>query len=463
MCCKRLIFSLLLVVSVNSFAQELSYKQIESTSFSLYENQQWEKLIKLGEKAIDEDLDFYYLNVRLGIAWFNIGDYYQAEKFFNKSLKQDESSQIVNEYLYIIKTILNRPLSADINYNRLADSIKTRLNKSNAFSNSYVYVEAGVKISSNNNIEANEPLARIFLEFKIARRFNLRLSTSYIGQQNAPWGSYDQYEIGLFPSFSLAPNIDLNLGWRYINVRKDFNVDITQNSNDTVNTETILGPAIIITDSTESFSNSSEFLTQVNTFYAGIAIHENRFTFLAKGLIYIQNIDVSSNQTYETTTDKTWVLTDNDSIIFNDTFESKISPIVNSNTTTYFYQGMIGASYTLPIYKNGIVIGIDAYIPFNDNFSNTIWIPSLKARIFRSLWFYGEWLQKKRVPLLYQNGNTFLNQSYQLNHRLTLGLSLILNERFQFYLTYLNENKHYFDNNIDNSFNAAIFGINLIF
>lgn len=463
MCCKRLTFVLFFLVSGHVMAQQLTYKLVDSTSFALYENEDWDKLIAFGNAAINQDFDFYYLNLRMGIAYFNTGDFYKSEKFFNKSIQQNKTSQIANEYLYIINSYLNRLLSADINYNRLADSVKIRLNKQRLYPKSYAYAEGGVKISSNKNIETNEPLARLFLELKIIRRFNLRLSTSYIGQQNAPWGSYEQPEIGLMPSFSLSKNINLDLGWRYINVRKDFKVSITQNFIDTSNIETEIGPAIIITDSTESFNNSSDFKTQINTLYAGITLFKNRFGFSVKGLIYIQNIGIKSHQIYETTVDKTWILTENDSIIFDDTFGGSVSPIVNSNTTTYYYQAMFGATYTLPVLKNGLIIGLDVFIPLNEELSNTIWIPKLQMRIFKTLWFYGEWLQKKRVPLLYQDGNTFLNQSYQLNHRLTLGLNFNLNKTVQLYLTYLNEDKHYFDNNIDNSFNAVIFGINLKF
>jgi tetratricopeptide (TPR) repeat protein len=444
-------------------AQQLSYKLVDSTSFALYENKEWDQLIVFGNEAINQDFDFYYLNLRMGIAWFNQGYYYKAEKYFNKALKQDKTSPVANEYLYIIKSVINRQISADINFNRLPDSVKFRLSKLKHYYNPELYVEGGMKISSNKNIEANEPLARLIIEQKIIRRFNLQISASYIGQQNAPWGFYNQFEIGLMPSFSLTKNINLNLGWRYINVQKDFKVNITQNFIDTAATETILGPAIIITDSTENYSNTSDFMTQINTFYAGLTIYQNRFSFSVSGLFYIQNIDVTSQQIFDTSVDKTWILTDNDSIIFDDTFSGSISPTVNSNTTSYFYQAMVGATYTLPVLKNGLIIGLDAFVPLNEELSNTIWIPSLKIRIFKTLWFYGEWLQKKRVPLLYQNGNIFLNQSYQLNHRITLGLTYEFNNKFQLYFTYLNEDKYYFADNIKNTFNAAIFGINFKF
>jgi hypothetical protein len=399
----------------------------------------------------------------MGIALFNTSDYYNAEKYFKKALKQDQSSPVANEYLYIIKSVFNRQISADINFNRLPDSVKFRVSNEKPYYIPDLYVEGGIKISSNKNIEANEPLARLILEQKIIRRFNLQISASYIGQQNAPWGYYNQFEIGLMPSFSLSNNINLNLGWRYINVQKDFKVDISQNFIDTADVETVLGPAIIITDSTENYSNSSDFLTQINAFYTGLTIYKNRFSFFVSGLLYIQNIDVNSQQIYSTTVDKTWILTDNDSIIFDDTFSGRISPTVNSNTPSYYYQAMFGATYTLPILKNGLIIGLDVFVPLNDELSNTILIPNLKIRIFKTLWFYGEWLQKNRVPLLYQNGNIFLNQSYQLNHRITLGLTYEINKKYQLYFTYLNEDKYYFADDIENKFNAVIIGINFKF
>lgn len=459
--CKKLILMLFLFIPSPVFSQDLTYKKVESISFSLYEKQEWDSLISFAENAYNQGYDYYYLNLRTAIAWFNNNNFYKAEHYFKQALKLDKSSAVANEYLYIIKLILNRPLSADINYKRLPDTVKVRLDKKDPYFVSYVYTEAGVKISSDKSIEANEPLVRLFVGQKLIQRLSLNVSTSYIGQQNAPWGSYNQWEIGLMPSYALGEKINLDLGWRYIHVNRDISLALSENFIDTAEVQTVIGPAIIITDSTEAFDTKSNVLTQVNSFFAGVTFHQNRFTFLARALAYIQQVNLNSIQNFETTYSKTWILTGNDSTIFNDTFGGKVSPTISSNTTSYYYQAMFGGSYTLPFYYNGIIIGFEAYLPISDNFSNAVWIPSLRARIYKSLWFYGEWLQKKQIPLLYQDGNTFLNQSYQLNHRITLGLNIDLNKRFQFYLTYLNESKHYFANNLDNNFNAAIFGINL--
>jgi len=443
------------------FAQNLNYKIVDSTSYALYTQQQWVKLIKYGELANSNGIDYYYLNLRLGIAWFNAGDYYKAQKYFDRALKQNQNEQTANEYLYLIKTLINRLLSADINYNSLIESTRNQLDSRSPYFIPSIYFEAGIKFSKDKNIENNEPLFRFLLDQKITRRFNLGVSASYIGQHNAVWGTYNQLEFGLIPTIAIGSNSILNLGWRYMNSninRDGVNESVFRESTPIQNE---IGNTLLIVDSTVTDKDNSNNIRNVNAFFAGIEQYYGRFSFFGQGLIYIQNNDLNTDKTISTIVDKRIVI--GNSVISRETANEIVIVKEKSNFINYYYQIMIGTTYTFPVFNEGIKIGLSTYIPLNDSFSKSVWIPTLSLRLSERLWFYGEWLQKKDIPLLYQNGNIYLNQTYELNHRITLGLNYRKSDKTQWYFTYLNEDKYYFSDETNNRFNSFIIGVNLNF
>ena len=55
---KGIIFILFLVISGSTLAQNLTYKEVDSTSYALYNQRQWVKLIEYGEMAIKNGFDY---------------------------------------------------------------------------------------------------------------------------------------------------------------------------------------------------------------------------------------------------------------------------------------------------------------------------------------------------------------------------------------------------------------------
>lgn len=458
---KGIIFILLLAISGGTFAQNSTYKEVDSTSYALYTQQQWVKLIEFGEMAVKNGIDYYYLNLRLGIAWYNAEDYYKAQKYFEKAHKQNQAEQTSEEYLYLIKMLTNRPLSAGKNIAVFDEAAQNNLESIMPYYNTSIYIEGGIKISRYKNLENSEPLFRLIFDQKITKRFNLGISAAYIGQHNANWGYYDQFEIGLLPSFVIGSNTNLNVGWRYMYNENKSDVTSVEKFRQTKDTIFNNGQATYIIDSIITTIDNSKVITNVNAFFAGVEQYYCRFTFNAQGLIFIQNIDSDNEKTTNTTVEKSIVR--NHFVLSREVVNEQIKTSGISNFTNYYYQLMLGVSYVFPSLNDGLKIGLSAYIPLNDSFSKSVWIPTISIRLSEKLWFYGEWLQKKDIPLLYQNGNIYLNQSYELKRRITLGLNLRKSDKFQWYFTYLNEDKFYLSDGTSNLFNSFIIGINIKF
>ena len=78
---------------------KLSLSQVDAKTYELFIQNDWEGLIREGTNAIDQGIDYYYLRVRLGIAYFKQGNYHQAAKYFEGALDVNKE-EYVQEYLY---------------------------------------------------------------------------------------------------------------------------------------------------------------------------------------------------------------------------------------------------------------------------------------------------------------------------------------------------------------------------
>ncbi|NQU35776.1 MAG: tetratricopeptide repeat protein [Bacteroidetes bacterium] len=100
------IFSLLLIVNIswnsnNLAAQEkLNFSQIDKLTYEYYSQKKWDELINLGKQSLKNDIDFYYLQYRMGIAYYSQKNYRKAIPYFEKVVDKSPKDAIAKEYLY---------------------------------------------------------------------------------------------------------------------------------------------------------------------------------------------------------------------------------------------------------------------------------------------------------------------------------------------------------------------------
>jgi tetratricopeptide (TPR) repeat protein len=102
-------------LSIPSFAQDqpLNYRTVEESTYNFYQYKEWEKLIERGNKALEQDIDYFYLRLRLGIAYFNKGNYFLASTHLEKAFKFNSTNQTALEYLYLAYQYTNRATDAN--------------------------------------------------------------------------------------------------------------------------------------------------------------------------------------------------------------------------------------------------------------------------------------------------------------------------------------------------------------
>ena len=90
-----------LLVSMKSYsANTKTYSYYDSLTYDLYTHQQWKKLTVAGKEALNEGYDYYYLRVRVGVAYYQLKNYRQSVTQFRKALQFNSTDAFATENLY---------------------------------------------------------------------------------------------------------------------------------------------------------------------------------------------------------------------------------------------------------------------------------------------------------------------------------------------------------------------------
>ncbi len=91
---------LLLFLFAVSAQKKLNYIEADKKSYELYQQQKWGELIDFSAEVRKQGMDFFYLQTRTGIAYYNLKKYRKASEWFLKAWENDQSFELLQEYLY---------------------------------------------------------------------------------------------------------------------------------------------------------------------------------------------------------------------------------------------------------------------------------------------------------------------------------------------------------------------------
>ena len=100
---RQIITSILIILlfSQTIFSQEKITKyELDRKTYQLYLSGNWAEILNQGKKGLSQNIDFYYLRMRMGIAAYNLKDYRKAIKHFEKVIAEQPENQFIQEYLY---------------------------------------------------------------------------------------------------------------------------------------------------------------------------------------------------------------------------------------------------------------------------------------------------------------------------------------------------------------------------
>ncbi len=100
---KILILMFILYTTVSQInSQNKSITKVDINTYELYKNSDWEGLIKEGKSALKVGVDYFYLRMRIGYAYFMQGKYRQAILHYKKAILLNPKD--VNAQYFLIKS-----------------------------------------------------------------------------------------------------------------------------------------------------------------------------------------------------------------------------------------------------------------------------------------------------------------------------------------------------------------------
>ena len=76
--CGILIIYLMLALTFVQAQEGITYRQADSATYASYLAGDWQALINSGKQALDEDIDYFYLRLRMAIAYYYKGEHDKA-------------------------------------------------------------------------------------------------------------------------------------------------------------------------------------------------------------------------------------------------------------------------------------------------------------------------------------------------------------------------------------------------
>lgn len=181
-------------------------KMVEDSTYRFYLDGDWRSVISYGEVALKEDIDYYYLRMRMGIAFFELGRYRQAIPHFEKANEMNQLEEASKEYLYWCYIYSERFEDAG----RLSKTFSAETAKSTGTdklkSLAFVLLESGIKTTDKSNLF--DPLGYVQggTGHMIKKQIYFFHSATFL-TQNTYWGSYKQIE------YYAKLNMPLAKGW----------------------------------------------------------------------------------------------------------------------------------------------------------------------------------------------------------------------------------------------------------
>lgn len=119
---------LLLFLNLAIDAQDqVDFNTIDTETYRLFQEQKWDSVTAMGKEALKQDIDYYYLRMRIGIALYNQKNYRKASTHFTKALTKNQGDAVALEYLYFSRLLSGKTQQANLVRKQFKGSLAIRL------------------------------------------------------------------------------------------------------------------------------------------------------------------------------------------------------------------------------------------------------------------------------------------------------------------------------------------------
>lgn len=141
---------ILVVLAAKGIAQDsLTTMNVEQKSYQLYLDKNWSELITFGNKAVHEGYDYFYLQLRIGIAYYEKKNYNLAEGHFRKALSFNSEDELTQEYLYYCYLYVGRYEEARLLSKGFSSIPAEKIGTNKQSRIGFILLEGGTKITDS--------------------------------------------------------------------------------------------------------------------------------------------------------------------------------------------------------------------------------------------------------------------------------------------------------------------------
>ncbi len=133
-----------------SNAQNVTADQVDALTYDAYLKSDFNTIKEIGTKALHDNIDFYLLRYRLGIAYYNSHNYEMAATHFEKAYATDATDMALAEYLYYAYLFSNQKASALVLAQKLPQELQDKMGYKTSIFES-ISLEAGMLNTNNYN------------------------------------------------------------------------------------------------------------------------------------------------------------------------------------------------------------------------------------------------------------------------------------------------------------------------
>ncbi|MCX6296159.1 MAG: hypothetical protein NTX97_08835 [Bacteroidetes bacterium] len=142
---KTFILFFILQLTKGAAQDTLNSASVEQKSYQLYLDKNWPELIKYGNTAVKNGVDYFYLEMRIGIAYYERKNYCLAEGYFKKALKYNSNDASAQEYLYYCYIFTGRFEAARMFSKQFGEELAKKTGTNTLSKIGFVMVEGGSK------------------------------------------------------------------------------------------------------------------------------------------------------------------------------------------------------------------------------------------------------------------------------------------------------------------------------
>jgi hypothetical protein len=221
----KIVFFVFLFFSSNLMAGDtLSYKMVDSASYNYYINKNWTELISIGNRSIKQGIDYYYLRMRIGVAFYEQAKYYSALPHFLQAYTLNSSDTILKEYIFYCFRFIGQTDEARKFSKSFSMELLQKLKLKNSNLLHMVAAESGIKFTTYEN-QGNMLYSNLALKHRLFKIGSLYHAFTYLDQNktyeyyftNLNYADY-RYKINLEIKtvqiqYFIAGNFPIRKGW----------------------------------------------------------------------------------------------------------------------------------------------------------------------------------------------------------------------------------------------------------